>query len=85
MHIVIHNFRRPLAIVMPPGTPATPSHPSLQHSDSYNDELLQRKERTLQRRRFARRVFWDVGVWVLLLPVSGGGLFWAAGRVAQRW
>ena len=82
IHIVIHNFRRPLSIVMPPGTP---SRPGMQRSESYNDELLQRKERTLQRRRLARRIAWDVGVWVLLLPVGGGGLVWAAGRVLRRW
>ena len=84
VHIVLHNFRRPLSIVMPT-TPAAPSHPSLGRSESYDDELLQRKERTLQRRRFARRVLWDVGVWTLLLPVSGGGLVWAGGRVLGRW
>lgn len=82
---MLHNFRRPLSIVMP-ATPAAPvHHPVLGRSDSYNDELLQRKERTLQRRRFARRILWDVGVWTLLLPVSGGGLVWAGGRLAGRW
>lgn len=70
---------------MPPTTPGTPNHPSVPRSDSYNDELLQRKERTLQRRRLARRIAWDVGVWVLLLPVGGGGLVWATGRVLGRW
>ena len=84
VHIVLHNFRRPLSIVMPT-TPAAPSHPALGRSDSYNDELLQRKERTLQRRRFARRILWDVGVWTLLVPVSGGGLVWVGGRLLGRW
>lgn len=84
VHIVLHNFRRPLSIVMPT-TPAAPSHPSLNHSDSYNDELLQRKERTLQRRRFARRILWDIGVWTLLIPVSGGGLVWVGGRLLGKW
>lgn len=84
IHIVVHNFRRPLAIVMP-ATPAVPSHPSLNRSESYNDELLQRKERTLQRRRFARRILWDIGVWTLLVPVSGGALVWSVGRLAGRW
>ena len=83
MHIVIHNFRRPLSIVMP-GTPA-PGHPGMNRSDSYNDELLQRKERTLQRRRLGRRLVWDFGVWVLLVPVGGGGLVWAVGRMAGKW
>ncbi|KAI0087042.1 hypothetical protein BDY19DRAFT_958221 [Irpex rosettiformis] len=85
LHIVIHNFRRPLSIVMPPTTPRPGSSPSFHQSDSHTDELLQRKERTLQRRRFTRRVLWDIGVWVLLLPVGGGGLVWAAGRAARQW
>ena len=75
IHITIHNFRRPLSIVIPPTTPTT-SGP-LEPSDSRNDELLQRKERTLQRRRLGRRLIWDIGVWVLLLPIGGGGLVWA--------
>ena len=79
LHIVLHNFKRPLAIVVPPATP------SLTPSASYQDELLQAKERTLQRRRLWRRLIWDVGVWVLLVPVGGGGLVWAAGRIAERW
>ena len=85
LHIVIHNFRRPLSIVMPPTTPRPGVSPSFQRSESHDDELLQRKERTLQHRRFTRRVLWDIGVWVLLLPVGGGGLVWAAGRVIQQW
>jgi hypothetical protein len=68
-----------------PGTPAMPNHPGLNRSDSYSDELLQRKERTLQRRRFAQRILWDIGVWTLLLPVSGGGVFWTMGRLVGRW
>ena len=83
IHIVIHNFRRPLSIVMPmpPNTPSV----SLRPSDSHTDELLQQKERMLQRRRLTRRLFWDIGVWVLLLPVGGGGVVWAAGRLAGHW
>ena len=83
LHIVIHNFRRPLSIVIPPTTPNT-SGP-LTPSDSRNDELLQRKERTLQRRRLGRRLVWDIGVWVMLVPVGGGGLVWAVGRMAGKW
>ncbi|KAI0357529.1 hypothetical protein OH77DRAFT_1399170 [Trametes cingulata] len=81
LHITIHNFRRPLSIVIPPTTP----NPRLEPSDSRNDELLQRKERTLQRRRLGRRLIWDVGVWVLLVPIGGGGLVWAVGRMAGKW
>ncbi|PCH39918.1 hypothetical protein WOLCODRAFT_23714 [Wolfiporia cocos MD-104 SS10] len=84
IHIILHNFRRPLSIIIPPNTPVAPSASST-HSDSRNDELLQRKERTLQRRRLGRRLVWDIGVWVLLVPVGGGGLVWAAGRVVGGW
>ncbi|KAH9924302.1 uncharacterized protein BXZ73DRAFT_50582 [Epithele typhae] len=83
LHIVIHNFRQPLSIVVPPTTP-TVGH-FVEPSESLSDELLQAKERTLQRRRLWRRLIWDVGVWVLLLPVGGGGVVWAAGRIAGRW
>ncbi|KZT67230.1 hypothetical protein DAEQUDRAFT_812944 [Daedalea quercina L-15889] len=91
LHIIIHNFRSPLSIIIPPSTPATafssPGLPSAQSdaSDSRNDELLQRKERTLQRRRLGRRLVWDFGVWMLLVPVGGGGMAWAAGRLAGKW
>ncbi|KAI0631913.1 hypothetical protein C8Q77DRAFT_1060500, partial [Trametes polyzona] len=88
IHIVIHNFRRPLSIVIPPTTPnpaLAPSPSSATGSDSRHDELLQRKERTLQRRRLGRRLIWDIGVWVLLVPVGGGGFAWAVGRIADRW
>ncbi|KAH8082022.1 hypothetical protein BXZ70DRAFT_979564, partial [Cristinia sonorae] len=88
IHIVIHTFRRPLAIVIPPSTPITPS--SSQASNPYppesrTDELLQRKERLLQRKRLGKRLVWDIGVWVLLLPVGGGGLLWCVGRIAGKW
>ncbi|KAI0647838.1 hypothetical protein C8Q79DRAFT_1008244 [Trametes meyenii] len=84
LHITIHNFRRPLSIVVPPATP-NPGAPRLEPSDSRNDELLQRKERTLQRRRLGRRLIWDIAVWVLLVPIGGGGLVWAVGRVGDKW
>ncbi len=83
IHITIHNFRRPLAIVIPPATPTT-ARP-IESSESRHDELLQRKERTLQRRRLFRRIIWDLGVWVLLLPVGGGGLVWATGKELGKW
>ncbi|KAI0373665.1 hypothetical protein BV20DRAFT_962228 [Pilatotrama ljubarskyi] len=83
LHITIHNFRRPLSIVIPPTTPNPAAR--LEPSDSRHDELLQRKERTLQRRRLGRRLIWDVGVWVLLVPIGGGGLVWAVGRMAGKW
>ncbi|OCH88672.1 hypothetical protein OBBRIDRAFT_734006 [Obba rivulosa] len=85
IHIILHNFRRPLSIIIPPSTPAIPRTASASESDSRYDELLQRKERTLQRRRLVRRIVWDIGVWTLLVPVGGGGLVWAVGRIAGQW
>ncbi|TBU44418.1 hypothetical protein BD309DRAFT_1000494 [Dichomitus squalens] len=86
LHITIHYFRRPLAIVVPPATPSPARVPSAESgSDSRHDELLQRKERTLQRRRLGRRLVWDFGVWVLLVPVGGGGFVWAIGRMLDKW
>lgn len=28
---------------------------------------------------------WDIAVWVLLVPVGGGGVAWAVGRVIGKW
>ncbi|KAF5389186.1 hypothetical protein D9757_003415 [Collybiopsis confluens] len=53
--------------------------------NSANDPLLQRKELMLQRKQLGKRIMWDVGVWVLLLPVGGGGFVWAVGRITGRW
>ncbi|KAF9779594.1 hypothetical protein BJ322DRAFT_364892 [Thelephora terrestris] len=47
-----------------------------------HDPLLQRKERLLQRRRLYQRLVWDIGAWMLLIPVGGGCLVWAGGRLA---
>ncbi len=85
IHITIHNFRRPLTIVVPPTANTTPRPTEPSTSDSHHDELLQRKERTLQRRRLGRRLVWDVAVWVLLVPVGGGGLVWAVQRMLGNW
>ncbi|KAG2057878.1 hypothetical protein BDR06DRAFT_908126 [Suillus hirtellus] len=84
-HITIHYFRRPISIVIPhsvPSTPQTIHPPSPLHSA---DALLQRKERLLQRRRLGRRVLWDVGVWLLLMPISVFGMVWAGGRLIGKW
>lgn len=84
-HITIHYFRRPISIVIPhsvPSTPQTMHPPSPLHSA---DALLQRKERLLQRRRLGRRVLWDVGVWLLLMPISVFGMVWAGGRLIGKW
>ncbi|KAJ7132958.1 hypothetical protein C8R46DRAFT_1181198 [Mycena filopes] len=88
IHITTHFFKRPLAIVMPQ-IPATPNPYAEERvslpSPSAADELLQRKERALQKTQFRKRVIWDIAVWTLLLPVGGGGFVWGAGRLAGRW
>jgi len=101
VHITTHHFKQPLSIIIPntplAATTFSPSssssdasspHSPLAHSpttQSPYDELLQRKERALQRRRLGRRIIWDIGVWVLLVPVGGGGVVWGVGRVIGRW
>ncbi|KAJ7079814.1 hypothetical protein B0H15DRAFT_858111 [Mycena belliarum] len=84
IHITTHFFKRPLAIIMPQ-MPATPNPYAQEPEPTAADELLQRKERALQRRQWRKRVVWDVGVWTLLLPVGGGGFVWGAGRLAGKW
>lgn len=53
--------------------------------DAHTEELLRRKEHALQRRRFIRRVAWDVAVWILLLPIGGGGIVWSVGKLVNAW
>lgn len=77
LHITVHYFKRPLSIVLP--TSATRA------GGDEGDELLQRKERSLQRRRLGRRVFWDAVSWVSILLLGAGGSAWAIGRVLGRW
>jgi hypothetical protein len=71
----------------PPSTSTSfpPSVPPMPPSDPTIETLLQRKERALQRRRLGRRIFWDVGVWLGLSPVSVGGIVWMVGRLVGRW
>ncbi|KAJ8501988.1 hypothetical protein ONZ45_g11950 [Pleurotus djamor] len=92
LHIVVHNFKRPLSIIVPthPSTPITthsPAHPEPSTPISANDELLQRKERLLQKRQFRKRLVWDLGAWIMVVPLSGGGIFWAVELVEDvvRW
>ncbi|KAI5121070.1 hypothetical protein M0805_008584 [Coniferiporia weirii] len=94
LHIILHNVRRPLSILVQAqpllrsGSNSSESEESDRaedHRDPDTEELLLRKERALQRRRFARRIAWDLGVWILLLPVGGGGMVWAVGKLANAW
>lgn len=75
VYIIAFYFKRPLSIVVP----------SQGETGSTPDELLQRKERSLQRAQLKKRIVWDLGVWLLLLPVGGGGIAWAAGRLTGQW
>jgi hypothetical protein len=77
LHITVHYFKRPLAIVLPTSATRT--------GDGEGDELLQRKERSLQRRRLGRRVFWDAVSWASVLILGAGGFAWAIGRVLRKW
>jgi hypothetical protein len=92
LHIVTHVFKRSLPIIVPRRGEIPSIVPGQEGDDdgertplAARDELLQRKERALQRRRTLRRIVWDVGVWTLLLPVGGGGLVWTAGRLFGAW
>ena len=82
IHITAHNFEKPLSIVMP-STHPNPRSPS--GSPGVQDELLQRKERSLQKRQLRRRLIWDIGVWVLLVPIGVWGIVWAFGKVGGYW
>ncbi|KAG1745876.1 uncharacterized protein EDB91DRAFT_1119205 [Suillus paluster] len=84
-HIIIHYFRRPISIVIPHSVPNTPQTIHTPSPPPSPDPLLQRKEKLLQRRRLGRRVLWDVGVWLLLLPISLFGTVWAGGRLFRKW
>jgi hypothetical protein len=53
--------------------------------DGEGDELLRRKERSLQRRRLGRRVVWDAIAWISVFPFGVGGSVWAVGRVLGKW
>jgi len=76
LHIIVHYFKRPLSIVIPT---------SVTRTGGEGDELLQRKERSLQRRRLGRRLVWDAISWVAVLLLGFGGSAWALGRVLGKW
>ena len=75
---------RPLSILVRTNPQSSEGNVSSSH-DPDTQELLLRKERALQRRRSLRRIAWDLGVWFLLVPVGGGGIVWAVGRLAYVW
>lgn len=87
LHIVHHFLRRPQAILVPAnGSIYTMYSPNGASEDEGESEgLLQRKEHSLQRRRFVRRIVWDVAVWLVILPLGGASLGWAGGRMVGRW
>ncbi|KAH9080572.1 hypothetical protein EDB83DRAFT_2340171 [Lactarius deliciosus] len=80
LHITVHYFKRPLSIVLP--TSLTRAEVG---EAGEGDELLRRKERSLQRKRLGRRLAWDVIAWALVLPIGAGGCAWAVGRALGRW
>ncbi|KAF8842204.1 hypothetical protein BDN67DRAFT_899961 [Paxillus ammoniavirescens] len=89
VHIIIHYFRRPLSIIVPQGQSSVPTTPRFAHAQlsppPSPDPLLQRKERLLQRNRLGKRILWDIGIWIVLMPICACTLVWAGGRVAQQW
>ncbi|TDL23251.1 hypothetical protein BD410DRAFT_897704 [Rickenella mellea] len=86
IHIIHHHLRRPISIVVPSNTP----NPNLNTQtyqnthDPSTEELLRRKEQALQRKRLGRRILWDVGVWILLVPIGGGGFVWGIGSLLDK-
>lgn len=85
LHAIFHGFRRPRSILFS-NSNATPAFTSSDPSGSNDPEaLLQRKERSLQRRRLTRRLLWDIGVWAVLGPVGIAATVWTAGRTIAVW
>ncbi|EJD50813.1 hypothetical protein AURDEDRAFT_111971 [Auricularia subglabra TFB-10046 SS5] len=79
LHAVHHHLRRPRAILVPSYAL------SGDELEGESENLLLRKEHTLQRRRLARRIVWDVAVWLVLFPLSSASIVWAGGRTVGRW
>lgn len=88
LHGIFHGLRRPRSILFSGSSaPLTSSEPATASgSNSVDPEaLLRHKEHSLQRRRLARRVLWDIGVWVVLGPVGTAATVWTAGRAMGVW
>jgi hypothetical protein len=100
LHVSQHFFKRPLAIVVPRtppsqipeadesgnvrGGPSTSRRSLSPSSPRFHDELLLRKERSLQKKQLKKRISWDIGVWMLLLT-SLAGLIGYGGYLAGAW
>ncbi|KAG6334691.1 hypothetical protein ID866_4390 [Astraeus odoratus] len=88
-HITIHYLRRPMVIIVPQAPHVIPDTRHSSRAGSISrpslDPLLQRKERALQRRRLGKRLLWDVGIWLVLMPACICSIFWAVGRVVGKW
>jgi len=88
LHVLHHYLRRPQAILVPTnGSIYTLYSPNGSSSDEEDESegLLRRKEVKLQRKRLARRIVWDIAVWVVILPLGAASLGWAGGRMVGRW
>ncbi|KZV82451.1 hypothetical protein EXIGLDRAFT_778513 [Exidia glandulosa HHB12029] len=85
LHVTHHHLRRPQAIIVPTDGSSYALFGSSSGDESESEGLLMRKEQTLQRRRLARRIVWDVSVWLVLLPLSVASIAWAGGRIVGRW
>jgi hypothetical protein len=86
LHAIFHGLRRPRSILFSNSNTTAPAITSSGPSSSHDPEaLLQHKERSLQRRRLARRVLWDIGVWAVLGPVGIAATVWTAGRTISVW
>ncbi|KAL5641210.1 hypothetical protein ACGC1H_001629 [Rhizoctonia solani] len=84
LHAIFHGLRRPRSILFThSNVPAITSSEPISSNDP--ELLLQHKERSLQRRRLARRVLWDIGVWAVLGPVGLAATVWTAGRAISAW
>lgn len=68
----------PSSYIPPSGYPSSSYEPETEPEfpDSASDPLLQRKESQLQRAQFTRRIVWDMGVMVILVPLGVLGVGW---------